>query len=231
MRRMGVLGGISAQATMDFEVRVHRSAQRLVPQDWNRGYPPMIVWYHRDLPILRGPDGRPSEPRQVDPALVEAAAQLGTIVDFLAIPCNAAHVALRQIREAVDCLVLSMIEVAVEEIVRRKCRRVGVLGANGVPPPYIEALGARGIAYEGIDASLQPRLDAAIRAVMEGRDGKEHTEMAREAVGILRARGVDAVLLGCTEIPLLLGDDTEASDLVHPAALLAEAAVRFAIEA
>ena len=53
MKRMGVLGGISPQATMDFEARVHRVSQRLVPQMWNSGYPPMVVWYHRRLPRPR----------------------------------------------------------------------------------------------------------------------------------------------------------------------------------
>jgi aspartate/glutamate racemase len=66
---------------------------------------------------------------------------------------------------------------------------------------------------------------------MEGRDGKDDREAAREAVGALRARTLDAVVLGCTEIPLLLGAEAEASDLISPAALLAEAAVRFAIDA
>jgi aspartate/glutamate racemase len=40
---------------------------------------------------------------------------------------------------------------------------------------------------------------------------------------------VDGVVLGCTEIPLLLGDKAEAKDLVNPVALLAEAAVRLAM--
>jgi aspartate/glutamate racemase len=40
---------------------------------------------------------------------------------------------------------------------------------------------------------------------------------------------VDSVVLGCTEIPLLLRDEGEAADLINPAALLAEAAVRLAM--
>jgi aspartate/glutamate racemase len=40
---------------------------------------------------------------------------------------------------------------------------------------------------------------------------------------------VDGVVLGCTEIPLLLGEEAEAADLVSPLALLADAAVRRAI--
>ncbi len=230
MKRMGVLGGMSAQATMDFEMRVHRAAQRLIPQQWNHGYPPMIVWYHRGLPIVRDADGRPLEPRRVDPQLIDVAAQLGKLVDFLVVPCNAAHAGLQQMREAAGCPVLSMIDVAIDEVVRRKCTRVGVLGAHAAPPSYLEALDRRAIAAERIDAMLQTRLDAGIQAIMEGTDEKEHTEAALAAVGDLRARRVEAVVLGCTEIPLLLRDEVDAPDLISPAALLADAAVRFAIE-
>ena len=229
MKRMGVLGGISAQATIDFEARVHRCAQRLIPQDWNRGYPPMVVWYHRELPVRRGDDGQPLEPRQIDPPLVEAAARLASLVDFVVVPCNSAHVGLAELREAARRPVLSMIDVVLDDAVRRKCRRVGVLGARGAPRPYVDGLRERGVACELIDAALQQRLDAGIRAVMEGREGKDEREAARDAVGVLRARGVDAVVLGCTEIPLLLGEESEVSDLINPAALLADAAVRFAI--
>jgi aspartate racemase len=230
MKRMGVLGGMSAQATMDFEARVHRVSQRLIPQQGTRGYPPMVVWYHRGLPILRDADGRPLEPRQVDPQLIDVAAQLGALADFLVVPCNAAHAGLAQMRAAAGCPVLSMIDVAVDEVARRKATRVGVLGAHAAPPSYLDALAQRGIACETIDARLQAPLDAGIYAIMEGREEKEHTEAARAAVGDLRARGVGAVVLGCTEIPLLLGDDSDAADLISPAALLAEAAVKFAID-
>ena len=53
---------------------------------------------------------------------------------------------------------------------------------------------------------------------------------ARAVVGALRAAGVDGVVLGCTEIPLLLGEAADAGDLVNPLALLAEATVRYALE-
>jgi aspartate racemase len=229
MKRMGVLGGISAQATMDFEARVHRAAQCLVPQHWNGGYPPMIVWYHRGLPIRFGADGQPVTPMQVAPEMLDAAAWLGKGADFLVVPCNSAHVGLSQIAEVVGCPVLSMIDVTVDEVALRGWERVGVLGFNGAPPLYLDPLRERGVHREAIDAALQAPLDAAIRAVMEGRDGAAETEAARAAVASLRARPVDGIILGCTEIPLLLREEAEAADLVNPAALLAEAAVRFAI--
>ena len=60
--------------------------------------------------------------------------------------------------------------------------------------------------------------------------GVRHRELAMEAVEIFRARDVDGIILGCTEIPLLLGDAAHATDLINPGQLLAEAAVKFAME-
>ena len=57
----------------------------------------------------------------------------------------------------------------------------------------------------------------------------ETLEGVANAEEIAATQGVDAVILGCTEIPLLLRDESDAPDLISPAALLADAAVRFAI--
>lgn len=229
MKRIGVLGGISPQATMDFEARVHRISQQLISQDSNRGYPPMVVWYHRRPPVRLDADGRAIMPMEVDPALVEAAASLGNMTDFLVIPCNAAHVGLDAIQKAAGRPVLSMIEITADEVARRGWRRTGVLGFAGPPQSHVDALGRRGIRCEGVDRTAQAPLDAGIRAVAEGRNGPADTRAAQSAVDRLRALPVDGGVLGCTEIPLLLGEDAEAKDLVSPAALLAEAAVRMAI--
>jgi aspartate racemase len=231
MKTIGVLGGISPQATMDFEARVHRVAQRLIAQKHNTGYPPMVVWYHRRLPIRVDADGRPLVPREVDPQLIEAARWLGKGVDFLVIPCNSAHVGVRAITEAAGCPVLSMVDLVVDEVVRRGWRRAGVLGFAGAPALYVDPLRERHVGCEAIDATLQAPLDAAILAVMEGREGSAEAKVARTAVETVRGRGVDGVVLGCTEIPLLMGSGAEAPDLLNPAALLAEAAVRRAMGA
>lgn len=229
MKRMGVLGGVSAQATMDFEARVHRISQRLIPQRLNEGYPPMVVWYHRRPPIRMGADGRPVVPREIDPGMVEAARWLGKAVDFLVIPCNAAHVGIDAVREAAGCPVLSMVDVTLDEIARRGCRRVGVTGFAGAPGVYVEPLRARGIAVATIDERLQGGIDAGIHAVAEGRDGAADTAAARAAVAALRGATVDGIVLGCTEIPLMLRGEDAGSDLISPLELLAEAAVRHAI--
>ncbi|HEX3176572.1 MAG TPA: amino acid racemase [Methylomirabilota bacterium] len=231
MQRIGVLGGISPQATMDFEARLHRVCQQLVAPDWNRGYPRMVVWYHRQLPIRVDADGRPVVPRQIDPGLLEGAAWLGRAADFLVVPCNAAHVGVREIERAAGCPVLSMVDVTLDEVARRGWHTVGVLGFGGAPALYVDPLSQRGVRTRSIDTPAQARIDAAIRALMEGREDVAHQESALAAVDAVRAADVDGVILGCTELPLLLGAKADAGDLINPVALLAEAAVRRATAA
>ena len=60
---------------------------------------------------------------------------------------------------------------------------------------------------------------------MTGADLKTYIPQITE----LAKQKVQAVVLGCTEIPLMLAEEAEAKDLLSPAALLAEAAVRAAI--
>ena len=73
---------------MDFEVRVHRESQRRIPPRRNTGYPPMVVHYHRRPPFLLRDDGLPRMPIQPDPDLLQAAARLGAVADFLVITAN-----------------------------------------------------------------------------------------------------------------------------------------------
>ncbi len=228
MKTIGVLGGLGPQATMDFEQRVHQVAQQLIPQQGNSGYPPMVVHYCRHPPVRSYPDGQPYWPIEIDPRLLDAARSLGQIADFLVITSNGVHFFQQALEQAADRPILSMIETTLAEAVRRGWQRIGVL-AYQTPMIYSQALEQRGLLWESVDADQQTVLNQAIRAVMEGRADEESSETARQAIAALRAKQVDGIILGCTEIPLLLQSELHASDLLNPTALLAETAVRYAI--
>lgn len=232
MKTIGVVGGLGLQATMAFEAMVHEVSQRIIPQHFNLGYPPMVVYYHRYPPFIVDERGVPIPPRRPEPHLTAALGNLGQMVDFIVITSNAPHLFLDLIEETSGRKVLSMIDTTISEVPRQGLRRVGVLGL-GVPKIYLEPPGKLGIEYETLPVEaggLSDRLDSAIVAYMAGQTTTEDRALAAEAVAVLRARDVEAIILGCTEIQLLLGDDAQAPDLINPLQLLAEASVRFAIE-
>jgi aspartate racemase len=229
MKTIGVLGGLGPQATIDFETRLHQVSQKLIPQQGNYGYPPMVVYYVRNAPIIVGEDFKPVFPIQPDPRLLEAARKVGALSDFLVITANGPHILQEAIEAASGIEILSMISVTLDEVRRRRLERVGVL-SFGEPLVYQGPLEQMGIAYEILPEDRRARLDETVVAVWEGRDGEPEREIAREAVDWLRARSVEGIILGCTELPLLLGEIEDDPDLINPNQLLPEAAVRKAIE-
>jgi aspartate racemase len=229
MKKIGVLGGLGPQATMDFEARVHAESQRLISGRGNQGYPPMLVYYHRHPPVVTTDDGVPIRPFQVHPLLLDAARRLGTWADFLVVTSNGVHRLQPAIEAAAGRPILSMIDCTLAEVDRRGWRRVGVLTFIE-PAVYQEPLEQRGLICEVIPPEMQPSLDEVIEEYAAGRAGPEASGVVRVAVGKLRARGADGIILGCTELPLLLGSEADTPDLINPAQLLAEAAVHHATE-
>ncbi len=232
MKIIGVIGGMGPQATMDFEARIHAVSQRVIVQSGNTGYPTLVVYYHRNLPFVVDNFNKPVKPFQPEPHLLNMLGKLGEMVDFIVIPANAPHLFRNLIEETSGRKVLSMIDVTLKEVQGRGWHRVGVVGF-GQPAVYTDELERKNISFETLcekAGGLRDKLDQAILGLMAGQVGVESRKLAIEAVNTLRATGVDGVILGCTEIPLLLGEASQAPDLINPVQLLAEAAVKAAIE-
>ncbi len=229
MKTIGVLGGLGPQATMDFERRVHEAARRVIRPHFNAGYPPMVVWYCRHPPAVVDEAGRPVPPFRPEPRLLEAARWLGQVADFLVITSNGVHLLRPQIEAAAGRPVVSMVDAVIAEARRRGWGRVGVL-ALGEPLVYAGPMREMGVMCETISGAMRDALDAALFKVMEGREDDASRAAARAAVAELRGRGVDGVVLGCTELPFLVdAEELEAADLINSTAVLAEVAVREAV--
>jgi len=226
MKTIGILGGMGPQATMDLEMRIHRVAQQLIPPAENSGYPPMIVQYYRNAPVVLTNDRVPVTPWQADPRLLDAAKNLGAVSDFILIASNGVHMFQKEIEQASGRKVISMIDTVLKEVLKRNWKKIGVLGLMSAKV-YTSPLHEMGIGYETIDDINQQRLNQAIFKVMEGREDETDRAFVAELVNDFRNRKTDGIIPGCTEIPFLLGQSIHASDILNPSQLLAEAAVKY----
>lgn len=231
MKTIGIIGGLGPQATTDLLTRIHAVSQELIPHHVNEGYPPLWAHYFRQAPMMLNPDGSPQDPLEPNPELIEVARKLGPLVDFIIIASNTPHFFAEQISEAAQKEVLNIVDVVTKEVQRRVAKRVGILaiGETVKHALYQEPLDRLGISWVTIHEDLIKPLDKAIFAVMEGRGTSDLGDPARQAVNYLREQGPDQIILGCTELPILLGDEAEAADLINPTQFLAEAAVQKAI--
>ena len=94
-------------------------------------------------------------------------------------------------------------------------------------PVYRETLAARGIEHEVPEAADRGRINAIIfDELVYGRFEETSRRYFREVIEALGARGCDAVVLGCTEIPLLVSDADSPLPAIDSTRTLARAAIR-----
>jgi aspartate racemase len=99
-------------------------------------------------------------------------------------------------------------------------------------PVYRRVLEARGIGCDVPDADLRREINSIIfEELVNGLFRDSSRQLFVEAIEQLAARGCDAVVLGCTEIPLLIAQSDSPLPVLDSTRLLARAAVRHAVEA
>jgi aspartate racemase len=130
--------------------------------------------------------------------------------DLLICPDNTIHQALPQVLSRSPRPWLHIAEVVAEEAVARGFRRIGITGTRWLVDSevYPEKLAGRGLDY------LRPtpeERDATNRVIMDelvyGVTKLEGIACFQQVIGRMKAAGCDAVVLGCTEIPLIISDD------------------------
>jgi aspartate racemase len=155
--------------------------------------------------------------------LVRAGAEL------LICPDNTVHQALDLVRERAPAPWLHIAEEVAAVASTRSLQRLGVLGTRYLMegPVYREKLMARGIAHEIPSADDRERINAIIfDQLVYGRFEEVSRRYFHRVIETLAARGCDAVILGCTEIPLLLTDGESPLATIDSTRTLARAALR-----
>lgn len=148
--------------------------------------------------------------------------------DFFIVPDNTAHLVLEKIIGRLPLPGMHIARVVCHEIVRNGWKRVGLLGTKWTMTGsvYGNALRSSGVERLIPDEEMRLRLNGAIFdelccGIFESRT----VELFRSAIDELKSRGADCVILGCTEIPLIINDDNSSLPTLDSTRLLARYAV------
>jgi aspartate racemase len=222
----GVIGGMGPDATVDFMARV----LALTPASGDQDHIRLLVDQNPKIPnrqraILGGGES-PA------PTLAAMAARLeASGCDFLVMPCNTAHVFLDAILAATRIPFVSIIDVTLERALGSGADRIGVLasGACIEAGVYQDAIAAAGKTPVLQTQSELADLTLLIARIKTGDRGPGvRAEMQALATG-LTERGAEALILGCTEIPIVLGDADADVPLFSSSDILAETTVAIAV--
>ena len=152
--------------------------------------------------------------------------------DFLICPDNTIHRAFDLMTSRSPRPWLHIVEEVANEARRENYRRLALLGTRHTMegPVYPAKLAAAGIEYTVPTAEERARIDQIIfDELVYAKFTPQSLSYYLEVIGRLKAVGCDAVVLGCTEIPLLITPEVSPLPTLDSTRILARAAVRKAV--
>ncbi len=226
MRRIGLIGGMSWESTLEY--------YRLI----NQGVKAALGGHHSAPCIVYSVDFSQIERMQregrwdeMGEALAKAALALeGAGAEAVMLCTNTMHkVAPRMVRD-LGVPFIHIADAASEAIKRAGVRTAGLLGTRyTMEQPFIkDRVAAAGLRVLTPDPSRYEVLNTIIfQELCLGRIEATSREVFKTVINELSASGAEGVILGCTEISLLIGADDVAAPLFDTTAIHAAAAVEF----
>nr|WP_315401559.1 aspartate/glutamate racemase family protein [uncultured Duganella sp.] len=227
-KKIGIIGGLSPESTVSYYLHITRSYVRRFGRD---SYPEIVIYsvnldqYHVWRAAGRW-DLIAADMVDIAHKLRAAGADVGLIAT------NTMHKVFDEVQGGSPLPLLHILEPTIAEIKSRGARRVGLLGTKFTMSEtfYKQRLIDHGITPVVPDEADQARIHAIIvDELVRGVLSEESKRFYLQVVGKLVAEGAEGVILGCTEIALLINQADCATPLFDTTTLHAEAALQLAI--
>ena len=227
-RMIGILGGMGPEATLD----LFSTIIRLTPAKKDQDHIQVLIHSNPKIPDRTEAIAQHGESPL--PYLVESAKILEHGgAGIIAMPCNAAHHYLPEIRRHISIPFIDMIEETCGRIRVQwpDSMTVGLIATIGtvLSGVYSESLTKAGIAVQLPSQEDQQKIQVAIDQIKAGIHDRSPRETLQSIGARMSEAGAELIILGCTEIPLAFSSAEVNYPTLNPTRILAEVAVAWAL--
>jgi aspartate racemase len=226
-KKIGLLGGTTPESTVSYYLHITREYTR---RHGDFGFPEIII---RSISFQQFMEwSQAGEWDLLTEKIVEVFDSLEAAgADFGMLTANTLHVIFDQVAGRTSLPLLSIVDVTVETVSEEKLNKVGLLGTLTTMDStlYPDALGARRISTilpREQDRELLSRI--IYEELSSGIIKEESKREYLRVIGELEERGAKGIILGCTEIPMLVTQDDVPVKLFDTTTLHAERALQVA---
>jgi aspartate racemase len=217
---VGIIGGMGPSATVDLmnKIITHTPATR------DQDHIHIIVDNYAQIPdrtnAILGEGTSPA------PFIIESAKRLQNAgAELLAMACNTAHFYYDVVQESVQIPILHMPLETAQYLHKHHFTKIGLLATDGTLKTqlYKKSCEQYGIEVMEPDTEMQKHVMQGIYAIKGGDFEKGLFSLSTVATG-LREEGAEAIIGGCTEVPLVL------HNIIDPTEVLAKKVIEMAKE-
>ncbi|MFA6135875.1 MAG: amino acid racemase [Candidatus Paceibacterota bacterium] len=204
MKTIGIIGGLGPETTSEFYSEISFACQ----ENNKTSRPPILIY---SVPISYAIEedaiARGKGEERLIPLLTDAAKRLEKSgADFLVMPCNSLHEFINQIRESVKIPVLSIVEETTKFLKEKGITKVGIISTSITLDKklYESSFVANNIEQDKPDDFQQAKIGKIIHNLVSKRHSNKDREELISIINDLEVRGIDHVILACTDLQLLI---------------------------
>jgi len=227
-KTIGIIGGLSPESTSVYYETIIKEYNKLTG---GQDYPEILIY---SVDFQRYTDffvaGRWEEIGVEMAGIFEKMRSVG--VDFGLISSNTPHRALEYVVSNTKLPIISIVDVTADEVVKSGIKTVGLLGTKFTMK---EDFFKDGLKKKGLDAIVPGKedlvevdwiiYDELVKGIITDESRKKYIEIIER----LKDSGAGGVILGCTEIPLLIGKNDIDIPIFNTTEIHAKAALMRAI--
>jgi aspartate racemase len=228
MKTIGLIGGMSWESTVEY----YRVINQIVKATLGGLHSAKCVLYSVDFDEIESYQKTDDWERAAG-ALIDAAASLEKAgADFIVLCTNTMHKVADKIQARVGIPLLHIADATAEEILIKNIKKIGLLGTRYTMEQdfyksRLEEKGIRVIIPEEKDRAVIHRV--IYEELCLGKILEESRDQFRRMMDELVIRGAEGIILGCTEIGLLVKKEDSKVPLFDTAYLHAVKAVEYAL--
>ncbi len=227
-KKIGILGGLSPESTVMYYTYITRT---YTERFGDYGYPEIVIY---SVTLQHYHDWR-SAGRwdKVAEDLIKAAKALESAgADFGILATNTMHLVFDELQAAVRIPFIHLIDATTDSIKERGCSKVGLLGTKFTMSEkfYRDRLSSAGIASIVPNSRDQEVIhNIIVQELVRGEIREGSLKEYLRVIGEMQKNGAEGIILGCTEIPLLVKQEHCTLPLFDTTTIHAEAALRYAV--
>ncbi len=229
IKKIGIVGGLSPESTIYYYRYItHRYTQ----QFGDFGYPNIIIY---SVTFQEHVDwGKAGNWKAIEDNLVNALLSLEKAqADFAVIATNTMHYIYDALVMRTSITILNLLEAVAEYAENLQVKKLALLGTkftmtSDFYPKTLSKVGVETIIPDPVDKKIIH--DIIFKELIRGIITNESRNKYLKIINGLVDKGAEGVILGCTEIPLLITHDDLKIHVLDSSKIHAEAALKYALE-
>ncbi len=228
-KTIGILGGMGPEASANLYIKIIKYCQRKYGAVQDRDYPPMVIY---SLPLEGFDETGIVDEELVKKQLIEGVKKLENAgCDLIIIGCNTVHIFYNEMQSAVNIPILNIVEETKKRVLKEDYKKVGLFAAESTVKYklYQKKFAESGIEVIAPNEEQQKVLNRVIKHVMGGHQGMDDVIALKEIAMDYIREGAEAIVMGCTEIPLAINQSHTDIRLFDTIEIIVQSAVDFAL--